>query len=150
MKVLTISILTLLASVGSIADERPTSMTVTEFQQTQVSQNCGFWIERDIEICDERMVYENEAYKQCNYNRTSTTSPTIFPLTYTMSIPLNEQCHYEKTLGAPGYTPHAFYALGGEEIKYRQVSRTERYNCRIETRMIWVPGNPKTCSHPEY
>ena len=42
MKVLTISILTLLASVGSIADERPTSMTVTEFQQTQVSQIAVF------------------------------------------------------------------------------------------------------------
>lgn len=149
MKILTIAIATLLFSTGAAAEHK-NSMTVAEFQQTHVSQNCGYWVEREIEVCDERTVYDNEAYKQCNYNRTYTTSPAIFPVNYNTSIALTAQCHYEKTLGVPGHTPHAVYALSGEEIKYRQVSRTERYNCRIETRMVWVPGNPKTCGYPEH
>jgi hypothetical protein len=150
MMLKSIAIATLLFSTGAIADNKTTSMSVEEFQQTHVSQNCGYWIEREIEVCDERVVYDNEAYKQCNYNRTSTTNPSMFPTTYSISMAVNAQCYNDKTLGVPGYTPHAVYALSGEEIKYRQVSRTERYNCRIETRMVWVPGNPRTCGNPDY
>lgn len=150
MKIFTIAMATLLISASTVAADQKTSMTVAEFQQTHVSQNCGYWLEREIEVCDERVVYDNEAYKQCNYNRTYTTSPTMFPVTYSMSIAANGQCYHEKILGAPGHTPHAVYVLSGEEIKYRQVSRTERYNCRIETRMVWVPGNPRTCGNPDY
>lgn len=107
MRIFKIAMVTLLASAGTVAAAQQTSMTVAQFQQTRVSLNCRNWVAREIEVCDERAVYDNEAYKQCHYNRTYTTSPAIFPTTYSMSIAVNGQCYHEKILGAPGHSPHA-------------------------------------------
>ncbi len=145
-----IAIFSILFSASIFAADQQISISVEEFLNKQVAQNCGYWVEREIEVCDERAVYDNVPYKQCKYNRTYTTTPSAFPSNYTIDMELNQQCYPNKTLGVPGHTPHANYVLTGEETKYRQVSRTERYNCRLERRMVWVPGNPHQCNNPDY
>lgn len=144
------AITTLLLSSCAFAADKPSMLPVEEFLDKHVAQSCGYWIEREVEVCDERIVYDREAYKQCNYTRNYTTSPAIFPTSYSVSIANNAQCDYSKTLGAPGHTPHAVYYLSNESILYREVARTERFNCRTELRMVWVPGNPRQCQIPAY
>lgn len=131
----------LLCSSSVVANE-PTPLTTEQLLSEQALSGCGYWTEREVEVCDERTVYVDEPYKQCNYTRTYTTSPNIFPASYSVSLAANGTCQAYITNGAPGYTPHANYSLTSEEIKTRQVAKTERYNCRTESRWVWVPGKP--------
>lgn len=130
----------LLLASCSVAANSAKSLSTEQFLKEQMTADCGYWVERQVEVCDERTVYVDEPYKQCNYNRTYTTSPAIFPASYSSSIAVNQSCQPYLTHGVPGYTPHANYSLSSEQILTRQVARTERYNCRLETRWVWVPG----------
>lgn len=136
-----VSFAALLCSASLMA-EPAKQLTTEQLLTEQAVAGCGYWVEREVEVCDERTVYVDEPYKQCNYTRTYTTSPAIFPATYTVSLAMNGTCQAYLTHGAPGHTPHANYSLSSEEIKTRQVARTERYNCRTELRWIWIPGKP--------
>lgn len=127
-------------SSSSVLANGPAPLTTEQLLSQQALANCGYWVEREVEVCDERTVYVDEPYKQCNYTRIYTTSPNMFPATYSVSLASNATCQPYLTHGAPGHTPHANYSLSSEEIKTRQVARTERYNCRMELRWVWIPG----------
>ena len=142
MSLKTIVSLVMLLSSASLYATPTAQLTTEQLLTEQAVAGCGYWVEREVEVCDERTVYVDEPYKQCNYTRTYTTSPTIFPATYSVSLAVNGSCQAFLTHGVAGHTPHANYSLTGEEIKTRQVARTERYNCRTELRWVWIPGRP--------
>lgn len=125
------------------------TLSQPEFHDQITSKGCGYWDERQVRVCDYRTVLVNEPYTACHYNRSYTTNPAIFPTTVTTTHSANHNCQYSLTHGAPGMTPHATYLLRSSEQLTRQVERTEEYNCRMESRMVWVelPGcnvNPRS------
>lgn len=132
-------------STKVIADEENTgllTLSQTEFHDQVVSQGCGYWDERLVRVCDYRTVLVSEPYTACHYNRTHTSNPALFPTTVTTTHGPHHNCQYTITHGAPGMSPHATYHLRNTEQLTRQVERTEEYNCRMESRMVWIqlPG----------
>ncbi|MEH8017614.1 hypothetical protein MN202_10235 [Rheinheimera muenzenbergensis] len=128
-------------SMAANADEKQSgllTLTQPEFHDQVVSQGCGYWDERQVRVCDYRTVLVNEPYTACHYNRTYASNPALFPTTVTTTHGPQHNCQYTITHGAPGMSPHATYHLRSSEQLTRQVERTEEYNCRMESRMVWV------------
>lgn len=152
MKWLIYAAITVFSISATVSADEKNSGLITlsqpEFHDQVVSQGCGYWDERQVRVCDYRTVLVTEPYTACHYNRTYASNPALFPTTVTTTHGPQHSCQYTITHGAPGMSPHATYHLRSSEQLTRQVERTEEYNCRMESRMVWVElpncnGNPQ-------
>ncbi len=90
-------------------------------------QQCGYWAESQVEVCDERTIIVQQPITQCVYINLPNESRTV---TQTIEGHLSfAQC--PKMQG---------YYLNEAIRTYREQRTTERYNCRNETRLTWIPG----------
>lgn len=101
--------------------------------QAQDPEQCGRWVSTQIEICDERTVTVQKPITHCNYTMTRGYSGKIGEK-ITRSFDGHIECAAQFE-GAWG-----LYTLTSQQQTTVAVQTTERFNCRLETRWVWVSG----------
>lgn len=114
----------LAAGAGTGASQQP---------QAQDPDQCGRWVSTEIEICDERTVTVQKPITHCNYTMTRGYSGKIGEK-ITRSFDGHIECAADFS-GAWG-----LYTLTSQQQTSLAVQQTERFNCRMETRWVWVSG----------
>jgi hypothetical protein len=90
-------------------------------------QECGYWVESQVEVCDERTVIVQKPVTQCIY----------------ISLPYETQTVTQTVAGHISFAQcgkKQGYYLNEAVHTYKEERTTERYNCRNESRWTWISG----------
>ncbi|MCF2908184.1 hypothetical protein L1285_07595 [Pseudoalteromonas sp. DL2-H2.2] len=141
-----------LLCVAATAQAQPAdTMQVTDystFYETQVnSASCGgYWDERRVWVCDYRTQLVNVSYKKCHYKLTAKHSAVTAPAWDTRTVLSNQSCPANWTIPGPDhYAPGGVYVHQHNSYFTQQEQQRVPYNCRWETRSVWVPNSGNYC-----
>jgi hypothetical protein len=117
------------------------------FYETQVNNSdCGgYWDERTVRVCDYRTELVDVVYKKCHYQFKTGISGS-FPEWETRTVKANNSCPSSWTVGKPSKRgPLGVYIYQYDTTFTQQEPKTVAFNCRWESRSVWVPVNGRDC-----
>ena len=150
-KILSACVLALLFFVANNVLASGSQIKVTDyntFYDTQVnSVNCGgYWDERLVRVCDYRTELVDVSYKRCHYRLTASAPNSDAPEWETRVVLSTQSCPANWTIAGPsGQAPGGVYMHQHNSYFTQQEEQTVEYNCRMETRTVWVPVDGEHC-----
>lgn len=148
IKLISASALALSMSHAFANEDKFTAVDFNQFYETQVaSAQCGgYWDERQVEVCDYKTELVDVSYKTCNYELRYAAANSSYPASATRTVLANQACPNNWTVGSPsGMSPGGVYVHTYDSFFTQQEPKTVKYNCRIETKVVWVPSNGQIC-----
>ncbi|MAD90304.1 MAG: hypothetical protein ACPGVL_17655 [Pseudoalteromonas spongiae] len=135
-------------AAANTAEQEIKTTDFNTFYDTQVANSdCGgYWDERRVRVCDYRTELTDVAYKTCHYKLMYAHSNSTAPAWETKTVLASNSCPASWTIPGPyGHAPGGVYIHQHDTFFTQQESKTVAYNCRWETRSVWVPNGGEFC-----
>lgn len=151
LKLVSMSVCALMIGSAVAQNEQLVAVDYSKFYDTQVaspaSPDCGgYWDERQVEVCDYKTELVDVSYKTCHYEFKYGHVNSPYPQWETRTVKADASCPNSWTVAGPyAHVPGGVYIHQYDTYFTQQESKTVKYNCRMETRTVWVPRNGKYC-----
>lgn len=148
------SLLVIISNTYASASDKKNEVITTDyntFYKTQVNNSdCGgYWDERTVQVCDYRTDLVDVVYKKCHYKFSYGVSGGTFPEWETRTVGANQSCPASWSVGVPhNHAPVGVYMYQHDTTFTQQEPKTVAFNCRWESRSVWVPTGGRYCPIP--
>ncbi|AXQ98299.1 hypothetical protein [Pseudoalteromonas piscicida] len=150
LKIAAFSTLLLGTAQAASTQEQIKVVDYNTFYDTQVNNvDCGgYWDERRVWVCDYRTELVDVSYKTCHYKFDNPSYPYAEPWA-TKTVRADQSCPNNWIVPDPhGYHPRGQYIHQHNTYSTQQEERRVAYNCRWETRSVWIPRGGSYCPIP--
>ncbi|WP_010606515.1 hypothetical protein [Pseudoalteromonas maricaloris] len=153
LKIAAFSTLLLGTAQAASTQEQIKVVDYNTFYDSQVNNvDCGgYWDERRVWVCDYRTELVDVSYKTCHYKLMHGEPYGPYTLWETKTVLATQSCPGGWTIPhpIPNYqVPGGSYFHQHDTFSTQQEERRVAYNCRWETRSVWIPRGGSYCPIP--